>query len=475
VTWPTRHARWAVAFIAVYVLGVLPSLGQSLLESHAHRQTQTAYTAVLYAERGIDLLRPPLPVLGPPGIIPQEFPLFQAVGALIMGTGISTDASMRIVGLASFLASAAFLYLLARRLMGSIGSLVALGAFLFNAHAWLYGRASLIEYMATAGGLAFLYFASRWMDEGRALHWVAGTIAGLIGVLVKITTGGFLLLPVLLWRSHGRWGFQRLSVWAMVGTAVAVGGAWSAYSQGVREETPASFFLSMENQWAWFFGSLGQRLDLPSWRVPLVAMLALTGFGIALWGPLAVARARHSRQPTFLLALLALVVVVPFLLFNLYAIHDYYYAAVAPMIALGVGLGVEWLLAHRERRWVRQAMVGLAGAWVATIIGTYASWSIIYGTPSEEARVMRMSTFIRENSRPDDWVVLRGWGWNSAFLYYAGRQGLAVPSADPDLEGGAFGAQDTSEIDFDLILSDPVFGPFIFCDLEANCRLEGEL
>ena len=468
-----RSSRWLTAMIAAYIIGVAPSLGQSLLETHAHRQTQTAYTAVLYAERGIDLLRPPLPILGPPGSIPQEFPLFQAAGALVIRSSIPPDMAMRLVGLASFIASALLLFLVARRLMGSVGSLVAIGAYLFNAHAWLYGRTSLIEYLAIAGGLGFLYFAMRWMEHGSPLNWVAAVVAGTVGILVKITTGGFLLLPALLWRSpDGKWGFQRVSVLMMVGLTLVVGAAWSAYAEGVREETPASFFLSMENQLAWFFGSLGQRFDLASWRVPLVAMLQLTGFGIALWAPLAIARARDSRQRTFVLALLGLVAAMPLILFNLYAIHDYYFAAVAPMIALGIGLGAEWLLANRGRRWVRRAMVGLAGAWVATIIGTFATWSMIYGTPAEEERAMRVASFVRDNSQPDDWVVLRGWGWNSTFLYYARRQGLAVPEPDPNLEGGAFGTQDISEIDFEAILANPIFGPFILCDHDANCRLE---
>lgn len=459
--------------LTIYVIGVLPSLGQSLLETHAHRQTQTAYTAVLYAERGIDLLRPPLPILGPPGSIPQEFPLFQAAGALLIRAGIADDMALRIVGLASFIGSAILLYLLARRLIGSLGALVTLGAFLFNPHAWLYGRTSLIEYLATAGGIGFLYFSIRWMDEGRRWNWIASAVAGILGIVVKITTGGFYLLPVLLWRSpSGRWGFQRLSVWALLGVSVAAGAAWSAYSQGVREETPASVFLSMENQLAWFFGSLAMRLDLAAWRVPLVALIALTGFGFLVWGPLAVARAKLSRQSAFLLALLGLVVVMPLLLFNLYAIHDYYWAAVAPIIAIAIGLGAEWIREHWHSRLARRAGVGLAGAWVATIVGMFGSWSIIYGTPAEEPKAMQIADFVRDHSDSDDWVVLRGWGWNSTFFYYARRQGLAIPEPDPILESRNFGLQDISEIDFDAILADPIFGPFIHCDHEARCELE---
>jgi hypothetical protein len=462
--------RWALALCAIYVAGTLPSLGQTLLETHAHRQTQTAYTAVLYAERGFDLLRPPLPILGPPGVLPQEFPIFQALGALVIELGVPTDMAMRIVGLITFLATAWLVFLLARRLMGPMGSLVALGAFLFNPHAWVYGRTSLIEYLATAGSIGFLYFAIRWMDDHRALAWLAAGVLGLLGILAKITTGGFMLLPALLWRSRsGRWGFQQPSVWALIVVAVAVGIAWSAYAEGVREEQPAAIFLSMENQLEWFFGTPAERLTLGSWRVPLVSMLALTGCGIALWAPMAVARARGTRQRPFLLALLGLVALMPLVLFNLYAIHDYYWTAVAPMIAIGIGLGSEWLRAHLERGWVRRATVGLAGAWIATIIGMAPTWTIIYGTPVEEAGAIQIADFIRDNSNADDWVVFRGYGWNSAFLYYARRQGLAVPGADVVLESGEFGNQDLTDIDIERITSDPIFGPFIECDRLANC------
>ncbi|MDQ3690386.1 MAG: glycosyltransferase family 39 protein [Chloroflexota bacterium] len=461
-----RERPWRVAevLIGLYVLGVLPSLGQSLLESHAFRQTQTAYTAFLYAEHGIDLLRPPLPVLGPPGIIPLEFPLFQAAGALFMNGGLGADLAMRITGLTSFAGTAVLVFVLARRLLSPIAALVALAAFLFNAQAWVYGRASLIEYLAAGSGVAFLLLAMRWTDTGRARHWVLAMVAGALGMLVKITTGGFYLLPALFLKDHqGRWGFQSPGMWALVGGAGVAGLAWSAYAQGVRMETPAAAFLSVQNQPAWLFGTLSQRLDPGEWRVPLVAMLMLTGSGLVVWGPLAVLRARVHRRAAFALALVGMAIAPPLVLFNLYAVHDYYFAAVAPLVAIGIGLGVEWLTGHRARRWARRTIVGLAGAWVASMIGFFPTWSIIYGTPPEEDRALRISGFIEEHSAPSDWVVVRGLDWNASFLYYARRQGLSVPNPST--------LQDTSTVDWVELLTDPRLGPDITCDRDAGCQV----
>lgn len=459
-----RSTVWAMGLLTAYAIVVAPTLGQPLLESHAYRQTQTAFTGLLFAERGIDLLRPPLPILGPPGVLPLEFPLFQAMGSLVIDAGIPADLAMRLTGLACFLASAALLFLLVRSVVGALGAVVALAAYVFNGHALLYGRASLIEYLAVAGGLGFMLLASRWLDTRSRAAWVGALIAGSIGVLVKVTTGAFYVLPILLWRSPtGRWGFQRPSAWALVALVAAVGFAWSAHADDIRGSQPATEFLATRNQYGWLFGSLAQRLDPASWRLPLVALLALTGSGLVLWAIAAVRSTRHHRQRPFLLATVALGVAAPLTFFNLYVIHDYYWAAVAPVLALGIGAGAVWLASLWPVRWARLASVGLAGAWIATLVGTLPSWSGAYGDPADFARTERVAGFISEHSDADDWVVVDGFGWNSAFLYYARRQGFAVPDEST--------VQDTSNLDVDAILADRVYGPFIRCEPVGTCSV----
>lgn len=459
-----RPAIWAVAMLAIYTAIVLPSVGQALLESHAYRQTQTAYTAVLFARDGVDMLHPPLPVLGPPGTVPLEFPLFQLFGSVFISAGLAPDPAMRVTGLATFLLAAWLVYLLGRRLIGQLGALVALAAFLFNPFAILYGRASLIEWLAVAGGLLFVLCAIRWMETGRPLDWALAFAGATLVLLVKLTTAPLFLLPVLAWRSRsGSPAYRRPMLWTLFVGAMAIGLAWSAHADSVRSANLGTEFLASRNSVEWFFGSLAQRLELDQWRVPLVAMLALTGSGLFVWFGLAIKEALGHPLRDFLVAAMLAVLLPPMVLFNLYAIHDYYYAAVAPFVAIVVGLGAVRLFAMPRTRVRGRLLVGLSGAWLATLVGMAGTWSLIYRTPVEQRQVLASAEYIRSHSDPTDWVVIEGFGWNSTFLYYARRRGFADPTGDNLLKPG--------EVDTDAILDDPIYGPYFLCEDDGTCTV----
>src|SRR5688572_13874877 len=102
----------ALGLVAVAATAKIPTLAQPLTENFAWRQTQTAWTALIYHREGIDLLHPQVPVHGPPWVFGYEFPLFQAIGALMMDLGIPPDLAMRTLGLITFLATGWLLFLL---------------------------------------------------------------------------------------------------------------------------------------------------------------------------------------------------------------------------------------------------------------------------------------------------------------------------------------------------------------------------
>lgn len=118
-----------------------------------------------------------------------------------------------------------------------------------------------------------------------------------------------------------------------------------------------------------------------------------------------------------------LAIVFPILVFfNLYYSHDYYLASVTPFIAIVTGCGLHQLLCVRFRG---KAALQLA---VVVLIGfsyfkgaPYAIDTLRADTTTHEA--YRLGLHLRELTGADERIVISGYDWNPAILYYARRKG----------------------------------------------------
>jgi len=187
-----RH-RLETVFVLLVLVGIgvtrFPTLRQPLLEAHGFRQTQTAYTAVIFHEEGVDLLHPELPVLGEPWEVPFEFPLFQANAAAVMSLGVPPDPAMRITALGWFTATALVMWALVRYVTrDALAAGAALFLFAFSPFALLLSRTSLIEFMATAGAIAWALAAILWLNTRRMRWALVAVTSGALAMLVKPTT-----------------------------------------------------------------------------------------------------------------------------------------------------------------------------------------------------------------------------------------------------------------------------------------------
>ena len=345
------EAAFVAAVLVAFVLVVLPTLGQPLLERHGFRQTQTAYTARIYHEQGIDLIHPKLPVLGEPFEVPFEFPLFQAAASVVMDAGVRDDVAMRTTGLLCFLLTALLLYGLVRRVDGRVSAVAALVAFVATPFAVLWGRTSMMEYLATAGAVGFAWATIAWREERRPAVGGLALAAGLVGMLVKPTTAVFWILPALAYRpKSGRHGDRRRELmWLAVLVLVPLGAAalWTHHADAIKAASPTTAWLTSSALREWNFGTLGQRFASDTWEVILDRLRGLiVGYaGIPLLVVAAVALAR-SPQRRFWLGIVLAAVLPPLVFTNLYYQHDYYLAAVSPAIAalIGLGVGFAWRL-----------------------------------------------------------------------------------------------------------------------------------
>lgn len=277
--------------LAVAFLARLPTLASPLDEyAHPFRQTQTAYIALLFHERGIDLFHAQLPILGPPFEVPLEFPLFQAAASLVMDAGVPTDLALRLTALACFAATALLLWALVRRVSTPLAAMAALILFVAAPFGLVWSRAELIEYMATAGALAWVLAGIHWRDRGGRVPWFVATVAGCVALLVKVTTGVFWVLPLLAYRParevpagddppSARW--RRLAaLGAMVAFPLGLAVSWTTYSDRIKAASPLTAWLTSGALVEWNFGTLAQRADPTTWST--IFLRASTEFGLPL-------------------------------------------------------------------------------------------------------------------------------------------------------------------------------------------------
>ena len=435
-TWP------AEALLVAAVLGALvayqtPTLGRPLLDGHhVFRQTQTAYTARIFHEEGIDLAHPKVPVLGEPFEIPFELPLFQAGAAVLMDMGVGETVFLRLSGLACFLATALLLYGLVRRVAGRVTAFASLVAYAFTPFALLWSRTSMIEYLATAGAVGFTWSLISWRETRRPVSAALALVAGLVGMLVKPTTAVFWILPALAYRPTAlpqpREHPRRDRVWtaALVVVPILAAAAWTRHADAIKAASRTTEWLTSTELREWNFGTLDQRLERGTWETILDRIRGTVALFGWIFLPVAVFAGTRSRQRWFWLGIASAVVLPPLVFTNLYYVHDYYLAAITPALAalIGLGAGYLWTLLPR-RPVVLAAAVVFAVCVVVGSLGRGREYWYRADAKVDDPQLLTMARELQQLTKTDDLVAVVGLDWSPALLFYAHRRGhMVVPA-----------------------------------------------
>ena len=422
----------AVALSLVALVVHLPTLAQPLVEAHAFRQTQTAFAALIYHQNGIDLLNPTVPVEGLPWQVTFEFPVFQALAAILMDLGSPAEIALRSLSLACFVATGLLLWTVVRRIGGNGAALVALAAFLLSPFGLLWSRTSLIEFPATACALGFVSMALTWRERRSHAAFALAIAAGSLAMLIKPTTAVYWILPFLVLgfeRDPNPLRLRRLlnpAALALVAIPVAVGFGWTWYVDGVKAAFPGTAHLTSSAMFAWNFGTIPQRLDAASWLTVGYRLLLMGGWLLPVAIPLAFVRARRQRHSFFLVWMIAAASLPIATFTNLYVVHDYYLAAINPAIAGLIGLGLGgWLSQLTPRRAAAAALEGTV-LWTVALLLFGSYWLPMYEPVSDPEYILPRAQQIRDRTQPGDLVAVNISAWNPALFYYAGRWGTAI-------------------------------------------------
>lgn len=434
-----RHARFLfLVAVAVMVFVNCVNLANPILERHAFRQTQTALTSLSFMEHGFHLAYE-TPVLGEPWSIPLEFPLYQAIVALLaMVSGASLTVVGRLVSLAFTLACCVPVRAALRRLGLSRQAIyIALAMFLTSPVYLFWGGTFMIESTALFFALCFLYFAVRISEGHPTGRDLAGCAVFLTLALLQKVTTVLPMLPVagvLVLARNWRAG-RPVAFWAASAAAVAlplaVGGSWVVWTDAIKAQHPIGAQLTSQALAGWNYGFPEQRLSADLWTGVVFKRIVWPSSGMLL-GLVAVAmawRRTDDRLARVILGLLALFL-MPLLVFtNLHIVHDYYQVANAVFWSLVVGLSIALVMERaRPARYPWRSL--LAGAVVLLNVGAFNEQFDVYkfNRIGSDNRTLELADFVRRETPPELPVVWLGLDWSSEYAFYSGRRSLNVPN-----------------------------------------------
>lgn len=432
---------FACAAVGLFLFVAIRYSGQTLLEAHAFRQTQTALTTYWFIQNGFSLAYE-TPVLGYPWAIPLELPFFQGVvAALTSWFGGNLDANGRIVSAAFLLACILPLWSLVRQLGLDRRVWLILVILIFTGPSYLFwGRAFLIETAAlffSLTYLALLLSIVRNRDAGVLVVCLAGA-AGVLAGTQKATLG----LPVLAfaaalfalshWRSAQPTTVRRAASFVVaVIVPIAAAFLWNAYADSFKAQNAIAaqgILTDAPQAWRWNFGTLEQRLRPHTWKVILwnrgLQYNAAGVIGVALIAGVLV-RPMSSRLRTLVAAALLLWITPVMIFTNLFYIHDYYQVQLAVFLLFSLAIAIgEWLPRVVRQQWVIPVLVVSCAGWSLRQFSVYELPRV---TGDFNRNVVILAEAVRQRTPPDSPIVVYGMDWSSELPYYAQRRAIAVP------------------------------------------------
>jgi hypothetical protein len=370
----------------------------------------------------------------------MEFPLFQAIAAVIAHLGVGPATAARLTGLIFFEVTCALIGILALQWFSRLTALSAVLLFQLTPFAAQYAWASLIEFLATALAVGATVTMNVWLERRRPMLLAGVASLLVVAFLVKPTTAAPWLIPYLvpagkaLQRTTSR--KQLRTNLALVGLPPALGlGAgllWTWHADGIKADNLYTSFLTSDRLRTWNFGSVAERGHLGNWGAIAMRLPALTGGAAVLLVATVIAIVCwRGSWPTVALTLVPIVSVGTF--FNLYVVHDYYLCAVYPAVILVVAAALSGLARSTPDR-VGMIITGIGVLGVLGMAWVSPQGQLYEANVRSRPVVPALSREISAETSRSAGIVVVGCDWDPTFLYYADRRGLMLRTGEGDAD-----------------------------------------
>lgn len=382
---------------------------QPIVENYVGRQIPTAMVA-RNLERGSGFLRPQLDTAPFPNLFLVEPPVYELlVVALHRGTRLALEPAGRIVSALATALGAWGLFGLVRRREGLRVALLALAAFALFPLTIRYGRAFQPDALMLGTLLAGLFCWDQDQYEATARRpWLAAGCAFLaLAIAIKVIAA-YVLVPLVLAIMNPP---RRRKV-ALALALILPGALWYAHAWSVLEHGAGSA-ASADNRAIWLEVLIPTALFKAETARHLVRFLVVRaftplGFALAIWG----LRKRSGTDRLWWVWGGSALATLAILAGKLH--HEYYWLAVAPLAAVGVGRALSELADCRGRCF---AVAASACLMALSLVQSSSTWR----TPAEWSGLAGAAEAIRGHVPEQEWVVAP-----EALLFASDRRGCRL-------------------------------------------------
>jgi hypothetical protein len=426
-----KNNHFLIAATALFFALIVVFHIASAKAGHSHYRDQHVGTALLYANKGIDLLNPVIVGFNATGTAtPLEVPFWQALAAVMFRIFGQWLGWANLLSLTFFAAGLWPLYMLAKTQFGIRGAWWTLIFLMAQPILILISGQASGDGLAFSLSLWFLYFAHRLVSTGAVVWLAPASVLGALAAVTKLPLfmcmglASFFILLLLAPRDGRRWLL-------LAASGVFSGLMFLLWTRHTNSCLAAAEFPHVDlrvkygsDTWFWYFGDWPYRLNPVNWaKGGWAALNSLFGsFAMAGLAAGSFFSKRHRIARLWLLSAFLTTLVFS----HLVLVHRHYFILYSPAIAMlcaGTVIQLEELLDFR-RTWEQvTATLGMLGIIVLSAVQGLMGIEIALDYDPYPGKV---ADIVRTHTNPDDRLLIQGGGWGGAILFLSGRQGLTI-------------------------------------------------
>lgn len=422
--------------------------GSAIDEPHSWRQADTAHYIWDYYQNDIDLLEPSVCWMGGNDKVALEFPLPEAIAAIIQKIAGPDLRWSRLFFFLIYLAGAYYFYQILKLIGPELLAKLSLIIYLSLPLSIFYSRAIHVDFSAVLCAHAMLFHVLLAIRKESIPQFLIGILFASIGFLIKIPYLFYLAIPILAFTIQERKiGFLlRNAVLLLIPIGLFL--IWQKHVKVLNGAMPDWSFIpsyhKMDDMNGWYFGHWENRFEWPLWKLLFDRLkfdvAAVTGLPILLLGVL-IGWKRFANN--FMRFWLLGTIIYLLIFFTLNIIHNYYQIPFLAPVSYFIALPI-FVIAEKLRKVGNQFAIGIAV--LATAVISIQSIRLTEGYQLSNAEKEHFGNFYKVNElifdagemiqmhTPKDALVITTFGGLDCrcpnLLFSARRKGWSIPKQD---------------------------------------------